>query len=72
MTAPAYVMSYGVPLDPHRVESFFKGELDQNELISFAQDVIEAGESRTRGPNVYALVMHYLAQNLCTLPGRLV
>ena len=65
-----YVMSYGAPLDPHRVEAFFNGELDSQSLVTFAQDVIESGEYRVRGPNVYKLVMHMLDINLCTLPGR--
>ena len=67
---PDYQMGYQVRLDPHRIESFFKGELDGAELVLFAQDVIESGEAMLRGPDVHRLCAHMLNQNLCTLPGR--
>jgi hypothetical protein len=67
---PDYVMGYHAPLDPHRVEDFFNGKLSSQELVTFAQDVIESGEAMLRGPNVHRLCWHMLDMNLCTLPGR--
>ena len=66
----SYQMGYCAPLDPHRVEAFLMGKLSScQELVLFAQDVIEAGQVHSRGPRVFNLVKFFVEQSLCTITG---
>lgn len=66
---PDYEMGYCAPLDLHRVEKFFDGKLTCQELVLFAQDVIEAQQVFSLGPRVYRLAHSFVEQRICTVTG---
>lgn len=71
-TAPGEqpTLEYGARVNPRRVMAMFDGELDCQELVTLAQDVLEAGSAADLGPAVYRLVVHCATQKLLTTNGR--
>ena len=67
---PGYRMGYQAPLNPTRIDAYFRGELSSQELVLFAQDAIEVGATRC-DPGLYCVARHCVDQGLCTENGRL-
>ena len=50
------------------VDAFQAGAMDTNQIVRFAQDLIDAREITSWGPRAYELVVHCLREGLATVP----